>query len=266
MLLSRRDLIALAAAVGLSASLASGARADDGPLLVFAAASLKEAVGSLAEAYEKETGTEVQVSFASSGALAKQIEAGAPADVFISANTKWMDVLSEKGLTVKATEEPLLGNGLVLVAPADSPLEPVTITRDLDLAGLLGDGHLAIGETTSVPAGTYGKAALESLGLFASVEPRLAQAANVRAALALVGRGEAPLGIVYATDAAADPQVKVVGTFPEGSYPAIVYPVAVLAESKNPAAASFVAFLKSATAAASFTAAGFTVVNAPSTN
>lgn len=265
MLFSRRTLFALVAGLALAAPLVPS-RADDAPVLVFAAASLKESLTGIAAAFEKETGQKVQISFAASGPLAKQIEAGAPADLFISADLKWMTYVSDKGLTLKETEKPLLGNTLVLVAPADSDTAPVTLAPGFDLAALLGDGHLAIGEMTSVPAGTYGKAALEKLGLFGSVKDKLAQAESVRAALALVGRGEAPLGIVYATDAVADKAVKVLATFPEGSYPAIVYPVAILKESTNPAAARFLAYLQSAPAATTFTSAGFSVTQAPGTN
>lgn len=267
MLLSRRHLFALVAGLALAAPLAPRlAAAEDAPVLVFAAASLKESLTTVAADFEKASGKKVQLSFAASGPLAKQIESGAPADLFISADLKWMTYVSDKGLTVKETEKPLLGNTLVLVAPADSAIAPTEIKEGFDLAGLLGDGHLAIGEMTTVPAGTYGKAALEKLGLFDAVKDKLAQAESVRAALALVGRGEAPLGIVYATDAAADAKVKVIGAFPEGSYPAIVYPVAVLKESANPAARDFLAFLESAPASATFAKAGFTVENAPGTN
>ncbi|MFZ2870896.1 molybdate ABC transporter substrate-binding protein [Zavarzinia sp.] len=265
MLFSRRNLLALVAGFALVAPLVP-ARAEEAPVLVFAAASLKESLTGIATAFEKETGQKVQISFAASGPLAKQIEAGAPADLFVSADLKWMTYVSDKGLTVKETEKPLLGNTLVLVAPADSDKAPVTLAPGFDLAGLLGDGHLAIGEMTTVPAGTYGKAALEKLGLFDGVKDKLAQAESVRAALTLVARGEAPLGIVYATDAVADPKVKVLATFPEGSYPAIVYPVAILKGSTNPAAVRFLAYLQSAPAAATFAGAGFSVMQAPGTN
>lgn len=267
MSLSRRNLLALVAGMALSAPFtAPGAGAEDAPVLVFAAASLKESLTTIAATFEKETGKAVRISFAASGPLARQIEAGAPADLFISADLKWMTHVSDKGLTVKETEKPLLGNSLVLVAPADSDGAPVTLAPGFDLAGLLGGGHLAIGETTTVPAGTYGKAALEKLGLFEGVKDRLAQAESVRAALTLVARGEAPLGIVYATDAAAESKVKVLATFPADSYPAIVYPVAILKDSVNPAAKDFLAYLESAPAAATFTRAGFSVTRVPGTH
>lgn len=259
MRLTRRLILGLAAAAALSLPMFHPARAEDKPVLVFAAASLKESLGKVAEAFKAESGKAVTLSFAASGPLAKQIEAAAPADVFISADTKWMAYLSDKGLTDKATEKPLLGNTLVLIAPKDSATAEVALAEGFDLAGLLGDGRLAIGEVTSVPAGAYGKAALESLKLFDSVKDKLAQGESVRAALALVSRGEAPLGIVYGTDAAADAGVKVVATFPAGSYPAIVYPVAKIASSTHPDAAAFIAYLQSPAAQAVFAAAGFTI-------
>lgn len=264
---SRRSLFALIAGMALAAPfMQPRAEAGDAPVLVFAAASLKESLTAIAADFEKETGKVVRISFAASGPLARQIEAGAPADLFVSADLKWMTYVSDKGLTAKETEKPLLGNTLVLVAPADSDKAPITLAPGFDLAALLGDGHLAIGEMTTVPAGTYGKAALEKLGLFDRVKDRLAQAESVRAALTLVARGEAPLGIVYATDAAADPKVKVLATFPADSYPAIVYPVAILKDSINPAAKDFLAYLEGAAAAAAFTKAGFSVAKAPGTN
>jgi molybdate transport system substrate-binding protein len=171
-----------------------------------------------------------------------------------------MRYLSEKKLTKPETEVTLLGNTLVLVAPADSKAE-ITIAKGFDLASLIGDGKLAMGDVKAVPAGKYGKAALESLGVWASVEGKVAQAENVRAALILVSRGEAPLGIVYATDAAADPQVKVVATFPEDSHPPIIYPVAVTKDSANPDAQAFLTYLRSPAAKPVFEKQGFTVLN-----
>ena len=190
------------------------------------------------------------ISYAASSALAKQIEEGAPADVFISADLDWMAYLSERGLVKKDTEVQLLGNRIVLVAPADSTAA-TEIAPGFDLAGLLGDGRLAMANVDAVPAGRYGKAALESLGVWESVADSVAQAENVRAALALVAAGEAPLGIVYQTDAAADPAVKIVGTFPEDTHPPIIYPAAVTAEATSADAAAFLAFLRSEAAAIS---------------
>jgi molybdate transport system substrate-binding protein len=226
---------------------------------VFAAASLKNALDAVNAACEADVGEAATVSYAASSALAKQIEEGAPADVFMSADLDWMKYLSDRNLIKVDTETQLLGNGIVLVAPADSKVE-TTIAENFDLAGLLGDGRLAMGDVKAVPAGKYGKAALESLGVWASVERKVAQAENVRAALKLVSTGEAPLGIVYKTDAVADPKVKVVGAFPESSHPPIVYPVAQTAGSKNAETPAFLKCLRSAKAKEIFEAQGFVVL------
>jgi molybdate transport system substrate-binding protein len=226
---------------------------------VFAAASLKNALDAINAEWEKETGKKTTASYAASSALAKQIEQGAPADIFISADLAWMDYLAERKLVKGDTRSNLLGNRIVLVS-GQPDAEAVEIGPGLDLANLLGDGRLAMGAVDSVPAGKYGKAALEKLGLWASVAPKVAGAESVRAALLLVSRGEAPYGIVYRTDAAADPGVKVVGTFPEDSHPPIVYPIAITAESSNADAAAYLDFVKSPRAAALFEAQGFTVV------
>ncbi|MEO3997779.1 molybdate ABC transporter substrate-binding protein [Mesorhizobium sp. CAU 1732] len=232
---------------------------------VFAAASLKTALDEVNAAWKQETGKEATISYAASSALAKQIEEGAPADIFMSADLDWLAYLSEKNLTKKETETQLLGNRIVLVAPADSTVE-TKIAPDFDLASLLGDGRLAMANIDSVPAGKYGKASLEALGVWASVEAKVAQAENVRAALAFVSTGEAPLGIVYETDAAADPQVKTVDVFPDDTHPPIVYPVAELAESDAPDAAAFLEFVQSTTAKGLFEEQGFTVLSPSSTN
>lgn len=255
------------AVAGLAAIMAVGAPGAEAQekVTVFAAASLKNALDSVNAAWKAETGKEAIVSYESSGNLAKQIEGGAPADIFISADLKWMKYLSDKSLTKADTEVKLLGNQIVLVAPADSSAT-VTIAPNFDLAGLLGDGKLAMGDIKSVPAGTYGKAALESLGVWASVEGKVAQAENVRAALKLVATGEAALGIVYTTDAHAEKAVKVIGTFPEASHPPIVYPAALTAESKNADAAAFLKYLQSAKAKELFEAQGFTFLAPASTN
>jgi molybdate transport system substrate-binding protein len=225
---------------------------------VFAAASLKNALDAANAAWAS-GGGEAVASYAASSALAKQIEGGAPADIFISADLDWMDYVAKKNLIKADTRADLLGNSIVLVAAKDHAT-PVEIGKGFDLAELLGDGKLAMGEVKSVPAGKYGKAALEKLGVWPSVEGKVAGAESVRAALALVSRGEAPYGIVYQTDVNADPGVAVVGTFPADSHPPIIYPVAILAESKNPAAADYLAFLKSAKAAHFFTDQGFTIL------
>jgi len=257
---TRRRLLSLALAALLCGGLAlPAAPAAAKDLLVFAAASLKNALDDIDASYRKDTGKGVTVSFAASSALAKQIDAGAPADVFISADLDWMDYLAKKNLIKPDSRGNLLGNSIVLVAPADSKIM-AKIGPGFPLASLLGDGRLAMANTQSVPAGKYGKAALESLGVWASVKDRVAQAENVRAALLLVSRGEAPLGIVYKTDVAADPQVRIVDSFPDDSHPPIVYPVAVIAASANPDAASYLAYLKSPAAAALFEKQGFTVL------
>ena len=248
----------LAAAWMASAGLSGVAVAQD-KVTVFAAASMKNALDSLNAEWAKESGNETTVSYAASSALAKQIEAGAPADIFISADLAWMDYIAEKKLVKDGTRSNLLGNRIVLVAPADKA-KPVEIKKDFDLAALLGDGRLAMGAVDSVPAGKYGKAALEKLGVWSSVENRVAGAESVRAALLLVSRGEAPYGIVYQTDAAADPGVAIVGTFPENSHPPIIYPVAILSTSASPAAAAYLDFLKSAKATPFFEKQGFTVL------
>ena len=210
-------------------------------------------------ACEADVGEQVTISYAASSALAKQIEEGAPADVFMSADLDWMKYLSDKNLIKADTEVKLLGNRIVLVAPMDSNVE-ARIEKGFDLAGLLGDGRLAMGDVKAVPAGKYGKAALESLGVWASVEGKVAQAENVRAALKLVSTGEAPLGIVYQTDANAEPGVKIVGTFPGDSHPPIVYPVAQTADSKDDDTPAFLKCLQSAKAKKLFEAQGFTIL------
>jgi molybdate transport system substrate-binding protein len=268
-MLTRRAVIAkvvaaMAAVAATWASLPSIAQAQEKPL-VFAAASLKNALDSISAAWKAETGKEATISYESSGNLAKQIEGGAPADIFISADQRWMNYLSEKNLTKAGSEVKLLGNGLVLVVPADSTAT-MTIAANFDLAGLIGDGKLAMGDVKSVPAGAYGKAALEALGVWASVEGKIAQAENVRAALKLVAIGEAAAGIVYTTDAKAEKGVKVIGTFPADSHPPIVYPVAQTAESKAADAGEFLKYLQSAKAKGLFEAQGFNVLAPAPTN
>jgi len=228
-------------------------------VMVFAAASLKNALDAVNAACAADVGEAATISYAASSALAKQIEQGAPADIFMSADLDWMKYLADKNLIKTGTEVKLLGNQIVLVAPADSKAE-AKVEKGFDLAGLLGDGRLAMANVDAVPAGRYGKAALEALGVWASVEGKVAQAENVRAALALVSTGEAPLGIVYKTDANAEPKVKVVGTFPQDSHPPIVYPVAQTAGSKHAEAPAFLKCLQSAKAKALFEAQGFSVL------
>jgi molybdate transport system substrate-binding protein len=228
-------------------------------ITVFAAASMKNALDAANAAYRADKGVEVTTSYAASSALAKQIEAGAPADVFISADLDWMDYLAGKRLITPETRSNLVGNRIVLVAPKDKA-KPVEIKTGFDLAGLLGDSRLAMGSVDSVPAGKYGKAALEKLGVWAAVAPKVAGVENVRGALALVSRGEAAYGIVYQTDAAADPGVAIVGTFPQATHPPIIYPVAALSASKNPSVAAYLDFLKSPKAAPFFQSQGFAIL------
>jgi molybdate transport system substrate-binding protein len=239
--------------------LAGRAGAQNREVLVFAAGTLKETLQEIASQYQRETGKQVRVSLAASPALAKQIENGAPADIFISADSDWMDYLAKRNLIKTNTRRNLLSNKLVLIAPKDSPLQ-VSIEPGFPLAKLLAGGRLAIGDTNSDPCGRYGKASLEKLGVWSSVAGQIAQAENVRVALALVARKESPLGIVYETDAAVEPNVKVVGFFPEDTYPPIIYPVALTAESKNSDAAAFLGYLSSPKAELVFEKQGFIVL------
>jgi molybdate transport system substrate-binding protein len=258
--ISRRLLLCLpiaAVVAGLSAP--APAFADD--VIVFAAASLKNALDDTVGRYRQETGKTVLVSYAATSTLAKQIEQSAPADIFFSADMDWMDYVEKRGLIRSDTRHTLLGNRIVLVAPRDSSAS-VDLAAGVNIAALLGPhGRLAMANTDSVPAGKYGKAALESLGAWDQVAGRIVQADNVRTALAYVARGEAPLGIVYATDAAAEPAVKVVAVFPDDSHPPILYPVAMTTASTNPYARAFFDYLLSAAARPAFERQGFTVVD-----
>jgi len=251
----------LAAALLLASSAGqSPARAQGGDLVVFAAASLKNALDAVNAQWQKETGKKAIISYAASSALAKQIEQGAPAQMFISADLDWMDYVAQKNLIKPDTRSNLLGNRIVLIAPKDNA-QPIEIKAGFDLAKVLGDGRLAMANVDAVPAGKYGKAALEKLGAWATVSSKVAQAENVRAALLLVSRGEAPAGIVYQTDAAADANVKIIGVFPEDAHPRIIYPIALTANAAHPDAANFLAYIKSAKAKPVFEAQGFTVLN-----
>jgi molybdate transport system substrate-binding protein len=248
-----RKAAVLAAALTLQGA-ATGAKAAD--VTVFAAASLKNALDTIVSGYAKRTGATVSVSYAGSSTLAKQIEQGAPAEVFISADQDWMDYLQEHDLIRPETRRNLLGNRIVMVAPKDTA-KPVELTS-IALARVLGGGRLAIAATTSVPAGKYGRAALEKLGLWKDVSGHLAEAENVRAALAFVSRGEAPLGLVYETDARADPNVAVVARFPETSHPPIIYPAALTKDAKGDKPKRFLEALRSADSARIFAHEGFT--------
>lgn len=237
-------------------SFAAHATSPPPPVRVFAAASLKESLDTIAADWQKRSGQQVVVSYAGSSALAKQIEQAAPADVFVSADEDWMDYLQQRRLVDPASRHALVGNRLVLIAPATSaraslPLEKSALRR------ALGDGRFAIAEAASVPAGRYTKQSLRKLGLWDVVADRLAQADNVRAAMAFVARGEAPLGVVYATDALAEPRVRVVARFPEASHDAIVYSVARLAAAEPAISQGFLDYLRGPDAAAVFKRAGF---------
>lgn len=228
------------------------------PLTVFAAASLKESLDEAAAAYQKASGQTVRVSYAASSALARQIAQGAPADVFLSADREWMDYLQQRKLIDSTTRRNLLRNTLVLVAPASGNIAPVELKPGVDLLPRLGkNGRMALGLAASAPAGKYAKASFVSLGVWNVLQPRVAEAENVRAALMLVARGEAPLGVVYGSDAQAEPKVRVLAVFPEDTHPPIVYPVARIAASRNPHAAEFVRWLATPAASKIFRARGF---------
>lgn len=242
----------------LALTLAAPAPAHAEEVVVFAAASLKTALDQVAADFQAATGHTVTISYGGSNALARQIIEGAPADIFLSAAVNWMDEVQKEGLISARTD--LLGNTLVLVAHGKGA-GPVEIGPGLDLAGLLGDGRLSMAMVDAVPAGQYGKTALEALGLWSSVEGAVAQSENVRAALALVAAGEAPFGIVYATDAAADDNVTVVGTFPAESHKPIVYPGVLLTTAADAADRAFFDALSSDAADARFAAQGFAILN-----
>jgi molybdate transport system substrate-binding protein len=256
--LRRRSPWLLQALCGLLLWLpATAATARD--LLVFGAASLRDALDAVIEEYQARGGAPIRAAYASSSTLARQIEQGAPADIFISASPEWMDYVEERGLVREGSRADLLGNGLVLVAPLDSKTT-LEIAPGFDLIGALDGGRLAMGDPDHVPAGIYGRAALESLGVWAAVAPDVARAENVRGALALVARGEAPLGVVYRSDAVADASVKVVDDFPQDSHPAIVYPIAIMADSKHAETGALVELLESEAAGALFERFGFTML------
>lgn len=247
---------------GLAAAALMRPAAAQETVTVFAAASLNNALDEVNAAFNARSPVKIVVSYAASSALMKQIEQGAPADVFISADLEWMDYGAQKKLTKDDTRVNLLGNKLVLIAAKDSKLAGVAIGPGFDLARLAGYGRIATGDVRAVPAGRYAKVALDKLGAWAGAEPKLAMAENVRAALALVGRGEAPLGIVYETDAKVEPNVKIIGVFPDTSHPPIAYPVALTAIAK-PAAAPYLSFLRSQAAKAIFEKYGFSYLIRP---
>jgi len=251
--------LVLAAAAALILGHAPAARAQQ-PLTVFAAASLQDALRDLGAQWQARGNPAPRLSFAASSALARQIEQGAPADIFISADEPWMDYLQQRNLIVNATRVSPIGNSLSLIAPVGSTVQ-VTLTRETNLLALLGpNGRIATGDPAHVPAGRYAQAALEWMGQWQAVGPRLARADNVRAALLLVERGEAPLGIVYETDAKASRGVRTVAAFPAESHPAITYPFAIARRAENnPAARAFLAFVTAAEAAPTWQRFGFSL-------
>ncbi len=255
-------MLRLAFAIAVSLLSAALPAASQETLTVFAAASMKNAIDEISADFTRQTGIKVAASYAASSALIRQIEQGAPADVFASADLDWMDYGAKKKLIKDATRVNLLGNKLVLIAPRASRLGAIAIGKGFDLAKLAGSERIALADMRAVPAGKYAKTALDSLGSWAAVEPKVAMAENVRAALALVSRGEAALGIVYETDARIDPGVKIVGTFPEESHPPITYPVALTAAAK-PAAARYLMYLRAQAAKGIFEKYGFTFLIRP---
>lgn len=255
-------LFAIAHAQDARPSAAAPAALQDKTITVFAAASMKNALDEANTVFTAKTGVKVTASYAASSALAKQLEQGAPADAFISADIDWMDYSARKKTINEPSRVNLLGNKIVLIAPKDSKLADVKIEQGFDLAKLAGDGRIATGDVKAVPVGKYARAALEKLGSWQAAEPKFAMAESVRAALALVSRGEAVLGIVYETDAKVDPGVKIIGAFPADSHPAIIYPVAATTAAK-PDTAGYLAFLRSAAAKAIFETYGFTFLIKP---
>ena len=252
-------LLVVLTGLGLDAFIGSGAVAET-DVVVFAAASTTNAVIEIGELHAARNPVRIIPSFASSSTLAKQIESGAPADVYLSANKKWMDYLEEKHLLSQGSRFDLLSNRIVLIVPKDSSLKRIDVAPGFSLIAALGkDGRLSMGDPDHVPAGMYGKKALENLGTWDQVKNRLAPMRDVRAALVLVERGEAPLGLVYATDAAISRKVRVVGTFPADSHPPIVYPVAAVSGGKGSEARQFLDFLRSPEARAVFEKYGFSV-------
>jgi molybdate transport system substrate-binding protein len=224
---------------------------------VFAAASTTQAVEEVGQAFAKKGLGSVKASFASSSTLAKQIEQGAPANLFVSADTEWADYLEKRNLLVEGSRSNLFGNTLVLIAPADAKTGPLAINEKLDIDGLLGTGRLAVGDPDHVPVGIYAHQAFANLGLWNKVEPKLARADSVRAALAMVERGETPLGVVYGSDAVVSGKVKVLGTFDPALMPPIVYPMALVKDHDTPEARKLLDFMKTPEAKAIFVKYGF---------
>jgi molybdate transport system substrate-binding protein len=246
----------------LTIGAATAAHSQDKTIIVFAAGSMTDALDHVDNTFTTRTGIKVVTSYDAISVLIKQIEGGAPADAFVSADSKWMDYGVEKKVINESSRINLFGNALVLIAAEDSKINHVDIKPGFDLAKLAGDGRIATGDVRAVPVGLYAKAALENLGVWSSVEPKMAMTVNVRAALAYVARGEAPLGIVYATDAKMEPRVKVVGVFPDNSHDPIIYPVAATVNAKSETM-RYLAFLCSATTKAFFEEYGLSVLLKP---
>jgi molybdate transport system substrate-binding protein len=269
-IMSRRKLICRVAVLVTATAVAwstlqAPAQAQGDDIVIFAAASLKDALDAINAEWQKETGKKVTISYEASSVLGKQIEQDAPAQIFISADLDWMDYVERKKLIKPESRVNLLGNRLVLIARKDKA-QPIEIKRGFELDKLVGHGYLAVANVDSVPAGKYAKAALENLDVWPSVADKLAQSADVRAALLRVSRGQAPVGIVYQTDAAADQNVTIIGTFPDNTHPPIVYPIALTTKASNPDVAAFYSYLRSAKAMVGFEALGFTVLNQNSPN
>lgn len=262
MIFRSRSMWLAVVVLGLGLSPAFAAERAQEPLLVFAAVSLTDSLQKISDAYTQSTGVAVKLSFAASSALARQIESGARVDVFVSADQEWMDYLESRDLIRAGSRSDLLGNRLVLIAPSDSSVA-IELAPGAPIAAALGErGRLAVADPDSVPAGKYAKAALGSLGVWSALEPRLARAENVRVALSYVARGEAPLGIVYATDAAAEPKVRLVDVFPESTHAPVRYPIG-LTKSAGAAAGDYLKFLRSDAASQVFKKAGFAVLGPP---
>ncbi len=256
MLFARNTLGVISVAVALALIWAPAHAQEKSKILVFAAASLSNVLEEIGYLYESQTGNEIVFSFAGSMTLARQIEASSGVDIFVSADMDSMDYLGERGLILSASRQNLLQNELVLVAPADSPLQ-LTIAPGFTLAHALGGGRLALANSVSVPAGRYARSALDSLGVWESVSNALAEGEDVRTALALVARAEAPLGIVYATDAMVESRVRIVARFPSNTHSPILYPAALTAEAQ-PDAGAFLDYLRGSEARPFFESAGFT--------
>lgn len=259
MLLSRLRLLPLLLAAVLLFGLAPAVAQNDRPLTIFAASSLQPSLTAVAQSWQRETGRRIVISYASSAALARQISQGAPADLFVSADRDWMDWAIRNNLIRDGSRRDVLGNRLVLIAPAASAVS-LAIETGMPLLAALGDGRLAVGDPRSVPVGRYAEAALTALNVWNEVRSRIAGADSARAALTLVARGEAPLGIVYQTDARSEPRVRVMGTFPTNTHPEIVYPFAITAASRSADATAFLDYVSSPAAARIFQADGFVLL------